>query len=106
MPTIRVVSAAADELAAAAAWYESERPGLGARFRKSIERALDLLEAGIVPGNNMPNALGRQGVRRLILRRFPFDIVFVERGDMIVILAFAHHSRRPLYWRTRLPETE
>lgn len=92
MPTIRIVMAAADELAAATTWYESERSGLGVRFRETIEHALDLLEEGMVDGSSYPGALGRRGVRRLVLRRFPFDVVFVERKGMIVVLAFAHHA--------------
>jgi hypothetical protein len=36
------------------------------------------------------------------LRRFPYDIVVRERVDEIIVVAVAHQSRRPGYWKNRL----
>jgi hypothetical protein len=102
MRALRIHEAAADEVAAAAAWYESERPGLGAEFQDAIERALDLLEEEVVPLVSVPGAAGARGVKRLVLRRFPFSVVVHEREREIIVIAFAHHARRPGYWRSRL----
>jgi len=41
-------------------------------------------------------------VRRFILSGFPYDLVYVVLDDEIVIVAFAHHSRQPHYWKSRL----
>jgi toxin ParE1/3/4 len=79
MRALRIHEAAADEAAAAAAWYERERPGLGAEFEHAIERALDLLEEEVVPLVSVPGAAGARGVKRLVLRRFPFSVVVHER---------------------------
>ena len=49
----------------------------------------------------MPNEIKLQGVKRLILKRFPFDIVVLERTATTVIIAVAHQSRKPGYWRDR-----
>lgn len=49
MRKLRIHEAAANEAAEAAAWYENERPGLGAEFERAIDAALDLLEEEIVP---------------------------------------------------------
>ena len=35
------------------------------------------------------------------LRRFPFSLIYTVMGDQLRILAVAHHSRRPGYWRNR-----
>ncbi len=43
------------------------------------------------------------GARRIVLKRFPYDVVFLLDRDRVVILAYAHHSRRPGYWRERVP---
>ena len=51
MRMLRIHAAAAEEAAEAAAWYEKERPGLGADFEHAIDAALDLLEQDIVPLN-------------------------------------------------------
>ena len=102
MPTVRIHAAAADEAEAAVARYEKERPGLGRRLQRALDAALDLLEAGAAPGVTVPGALGDVGLRRLVLRRFPYDIVFLPHGEEITVIAFAHHSRRPAYWHNRL----
>jgi hypothetical protein len=101
MRVVRIHPAAAEEAAEAAAWYEKERPGLGSEFSQAIDAALDLLEEEIVPLTSIPGSAAALGVKRLLLRRFPYAVVVQERGDEILVLAFAHHSRRPGYWRDR-----
>jgi len=39
--------------------------------------------------------------RRLPLRRFPYFIVYRELQEYLEVVAFAHQSRRPGYWKTR-----
>jgi len=41
---------------------------------------------------------GDTGAKRLILERFPYDIVAIELPDETVVIAVAHHSRKPGYW--------
>ena len=102
MRALRIHEAAADEAAEATAWYERERPGLSAEFEHAIDVALDLLEEEIVPLVAMPGMAGQRGIKRLILRRFPYSVVVIERNTEIIVIAFAHHARRPGYWRERL----
>jgi plasmid stabilization system protein ParE len=42
------------------------------------------------------------GTRRVIIRRFPFSVIFRERPQDIQIIAVAHAKRRPGYWAKRL----
>lgn len=102
MRRVRVLEQAAEEAIEAAAWYEQQRAGLGVEFAHAIEAAIDLLEDEIVPLTNMPGAAGGRGAKRLVLKRFPYDIVVREFSEEIVVVAVAHHSRRPGYWRERL----
>jgi plasmid stabilization system protein ParE len=89
---------AVEELGEAAAWYESKRPGLGAEFLEALERAMPrVLE---MPAS-FPQILARPPVRRALVDRFPYAVVFMERGDEIHVLAYAHAKRRPLYWAPR-----
>jgi len=44
-------------------------------------------------------------VRRKILRQFPYSIFYVVDDDAVVIVAIAHHKRRPGYWKPRLHRT-
>ena len=41
-------------------------------------------------------------VRRHLSEVFPYAVLYVEKPDLIVILAVAHFKRRPGYWRDRL----
>ncbi|MEN8260611.1 MAG: hypothetical protein ABFS02_08505 [Pseudomonadota bacterium] len=102
MRRVRILEKAAEEAIEAAAWYEEERPGLGIEFAHAVNSAIDLLEEEIVPLSNMPGAAGARGAKRLILKRFPYDIVVREFSDEIFVVAVAHQSRRPGYWRNRL----
>ena len=106
MRVVRILAEAANEAAEAAAWYESERQGLGEEFERAIDAALDLLEEDIVPPTPAVGVAARKlGANRLMLRRFPYDIVVRERHDEIIVIAFAHHAGRPGYWRKRVPRT-
>jgi hypothetical protein len=103
MRRVRIHAAAAEEAAEAAAWYEKERPGLGADLERAVDAALDLLEAEIVPLVAVPGAAGKRGAKRLLLRRFPYAVIVRQSATEVVVVAFAHTSRRPGYWRGRLP---
>jgi len=98
---VRILRQAAEEAEAATGWYEKERDGLGAEFAEAIDAVLDIIEDGLVPLSAMPGHSGSEGAKRLILRRFPYDVVVVESGTELVVVAFAHHSRKPGYWRDR-----
>lgn len=38
------------------------------------------------------------------LRRFPFSIVYVALTELIYIVAIAHGSREPGYWKLRIQD--
>lgn len=102
MRRVRILEKAAVEAVEASAWYEQQRPGLGLEFDHAVNAALDLLEDEIIPLTKMPGKAGQQGVKRLILKRFPYDIVVRESPKEIIVVAVAHQSRRPGYWRNRV----
>lgn len=103
MREVRVLREAAEEAAAAAAYYESERPGLGQQFQEAFHDSLLLLSEDIVPLTAISAALTSKHVRRLVMLRFPFSIVVREVSDELVeVVAVAHHSRKPRYWLKRL----
>jgi plasmid stabilization system protein ParE len=99
---VRAEPEADEELRAAARWYETSRPGLGREFLAAIGSAVELIQRHPAGGSRVPKVKRRVPVRRLILRRFPYSVVFLELENEIRILAIAHHRRRPGYWSRRL----
>lgn len=99
---MRVNKDAATELEEAASWYEQEEAGLGDRLINAFEQAIQLLEKPNPPLVPVTHNAAKSGARQLILHRFPFSLVTIERNQTIIVVAFAHHSRKPGYWRKRL----
>ena len=78
-------------------YYETQRPGLGASYLAEFESILELVcEAP----TRYPIELNPD-IRRVILRRFPFTVLFRESQGTVQVLAVAHHRRRPSYWLNR-----
>ena len=42
-----------------------------------------------------------QEVRRFVLERFPYTVIFEVLADRVLVLAVAHARRRPNYWKRR-----
>ena len=78
------------EVLEAQAWYESRATGLGLEFA----RALDAAVASAVRNPEM-FALVTGSCRRVLLRRFPFSMVYRVRGDELLVIAVFHHKREP-----------
>jgi hypothetical protein len=102
MRKIRILQEAVEETIEAANWYDREREGLGEEFADAVDIAIDLIEDDILPLSPMPGKSCAKGVRRLILKRFPYDIVVIEGDIETIVIAVAHHSRLPGYWRERI----
>lgn len=87
---------AESELNEAADYYESQVKGLGIAFLAEVERSTKLIQ-------QHPESFLRilKVVRRKILRRFPYSIMYSFVTDSIRILAIANQKRRPFYWRSR-----
>lgn len=80
----------------AAAWYQSQRPELGHEFLAEIVKALARI-------TNQPRAYPRvhKEVRRILLRRFPFGIFYLDEDNRLVVIAVMHASRSPQRWKAR-----
>jgi toxin ParE1/3/4 len=100
---LRIHAEASNEAIESALWYERQRPGLGTEFQRAIDAALDILEEGLVPLRPVSLSAQARGVKRLGLKRFPFDVIVLESPGEVFVIAFAHHARRPGYWRERRP---
>jgi len=88
---------AASEYGAAFDWYLDRSPDAARRFDAEFERAL-----GEIAHAPQRWASGSHDTRRFLLRKFPFLLIYRERLSDIQVLAVAHTSRRPGYWKERM----
>ena len=84
------------ELNEAAQYYDREEPGLGSSFLDEVERCLQSIEAYPQAGPVL-----RGSVRRRLLRRFPYALLYAIKPNGIRILAVMNLKRRPMYWAGR-----
>jgi toxin ParE1/3/4 len=88
--------AAKKELFDSSLYYSKQIPGLGERFLKDVESCIQEIATS-------PKRHSRyfEDVHRCVMSQFPFGIYYREVGEKIRILAIAHSSRHPDYWKRR-----
>ena len=84
------------ELVDAIRYYNRQRSGLGEQFRAEFIRVRELVIAN--PHRGAPDKLG---LRRALLKRFPYKLVYLIRANDIYLVAAAHNKRAPGYWESR-----
>lgn len=102
MSAVRLSPEAIDELAEAAAWYMAQRPGLEIEFLTEIQRVLPLIETSPASFPRLLNLPADLVIRRALLPRFPYALIFIDLGAEVRVLAVAHGKRRPGYWLNRV----
>lgn len=84
------------ELDEAIDFYKEISPSLARGLRDELAAALDrILEH---PSIGVPV---RSQLRRFLLRRYPYSLIYTVGDDHILILALMHHRREPGYWKDR-----
>lgn len=78
MPTVKIHAWAARELEEAAAWYESEQPGLGGRLIEAFDHALALLPEPNAPLTPVLGQAAQLGAKKLVLHKFPFSVITIQ----------------------------
>jgi plasmid stabilization system protein ParE len=99
-----VVDEAAQDEAEAQAAYYAEHAGsvVALAFVAEIEAVFRGLVEGRLPGVLHPRVRFRLPVKRVLLDRFPYAVVFFEEGDTVRVVAVEAFRRRPGYWSSRL----
>jgi plasmid stabilization system protein ParE len=85
-------------LAAAVRWYESQRLGLGAELFDAVTATIERIEQQAEIG---AATYQDPRIRRLLVHRFPYEVVYRLTENEIAIVAIAHLKRRPGYWKHR-----
>ena len=96
IPPLSLRPLARAEIQEAYEWYEERRPGLGEEFLEAVREVLEAVE-------NAPlrYPVIRRSVRRALLRRFPYSILYVTEPASPVVLGCFHARRDPQQWYDR-----
>ena len=78
------------DVRAAFEWYERQRAGLGDEFLSALAKSEE-----IVQSNPLSYRVIRRDARRIMLRRFPYQIIYRVVGDVVVVVACFHGRRSP-----------
>jgi plasmid stabilization system protein ParE len=88
--TLIVQPEAEADLGEAFRWYEARRAGLGQEFLEEVSRAF-----ARVTEQPLRYVVVHRGAGRAPLRRFPYAVLYVARGERIFVLAVLHQRRSP-----------
>lgn len=100
---LRLLDEAKEEIRQASLWYEERQEGLGDDFLAGVQAALEAIEANPSQFAELEKYRGPRNVRRYLLQRFPYLVVFEILAEEALVLAVAHGGRRPNYWKNRGP---
>ncbi len=87
---------AKQELEDAIRHYDLKLLGLGTKFKDEVRKAvLQIIE--------YPHAwsIERGDVRKCLLHKFPYKILYSVEDDHIFVIAVAHQHQKPNYWVER-----
>jgi toxin ParE1/3/4 len=94
---IRLLPGAKAEFDAAADWYEQQRAGLGVDFVARVREVLDRIAA-----NPQLHAAVYNDVRKAVVKRFPYVVIYREDAGEVVVIAVFHTARDPAIWQFRV----
>lgn len=98
----RVHPEADAEYVDAVRYYQSVQWGLGADFDRAAASAVDDIAWNPEAWPPFPGWTASPVVRSRRIEVFPYRVIYLVRDGDLVLLAFAHESRRPGYWRHRV----
>ena len=97
MKRVRLLGPAEQEMLDAARYYESQAAGLGEDFLSKVQSAVK----DVAEHPDMGPVI-RFDIRRRLVHRFPYGILYRICPEEIVIVAVMHLRRHPAYWLGRI----
>lgn len=95
--TIRLLPEARREFDEAADWYDLRGIGLGKRFIANVRDVFLRIAA-----NPKLHAIVYKNVRKAVVAKFPYIVIYREEVDVVVIVSVFHTSRNPKDWKSRV----
>jgi plasmid stabilization system protein ParE len=78
-------------------WYEAQGSGLGSEFVRAVDGCLSSIAR-----NPLAYPIVRKQVRRTLIRRFPYTVLYAFEQDVVVVIACFHGRRNPKQWINRI----
>lgn len=97
MYRIKISEEAELDLEDAYGWYEGQVKQLGSEFIRVIDKSLITIQK-----NPLACPLIYRNVRRKLLPRFPYMLLYFIEDNIIFIFACFHVKRDPTQWKRRL----
>lgn len=94
---IRFLEAAQGEVDDAAAYYEDRDEARGHDFLDELDRSIRRIKSFPLASTEI-----EPGIRRCLLARFPYGIIYGIDEDLIIVIAVANLHREPRYWVDRI----
>jgi plasmid stabilization system protein ParE len=84
-------------MAEAADWYDSQAPGRGDDFLRSLQHTIES-----VCRNPYQYQVLRGELRRAVLRKYPYLIIYAVSQDEVTVLRCVHARRDPRTWLNQI----
>ncbi|MCU0414294.1 MAG: type II toxin-antitoxin system RelE/ParE family toxin [Ignavibacteriaceae bacterium] len=97
MNRIRFHELASKELLDGRDYYDDLVYRLGEKFLIEVEKCLNIIKT-----NPLAYPVIKQNVRKAVVIKFPFSILYRVNDDVIYVLAVMHQKRKPKYWVERI----
>jgi plasmid stabilization system protein ParE len=94
---LRIRSEAQQEINEAFEWYFARSPEAAEAFLAEIETSLQQIVS-----HPRLYPIFSENTRRRVLNRFPYSVFYIEKEDLILVVAVAHAKQRPGYWKKRV----
>jgi len=94
---VRFLPAAEAELLHEVEYYSNARAGTGIRFQAAVEASVERAARHPLGGAPSP-----KGTRSVLVKGFPFSIVYRVSDVELLVVAVAPHRQRPGYWLPRI----
>lgn len=93
---LRFLEPAQREVDDAVRWYDRQADGLAQKFLDDPDRTIRRIIS-------FPESCStiEQDLRRCLLSRFPFGVIYGIDDQTVVVVAVAHSHREPEYWIER-----
>lgn len=93
---LKISDEAQKEIWDAVYWYKEKAPFLDKEFLNCLDNGFSM-----ICRNPKMFPLVHNDFRKVLIRRFPYQIIYKVDGSIILVLAVFHAKRDPKHWENR-----